>query len=338
MRITRDRLIKFAETAVAQRVHQNRRLVCVYLTGSLLRDEPLLGGTTDIDLIFVHDDEPPQPREVVRITDEVHLDIAHISQTVFHQPRRLRIDPWIGSYLCYDPIQLYDTQHWFEFTQASVCAQFHQPEYVMRRARPLAEEARQNWMDMTMGVQSPNQSSIRAYLKILENAANSIACLSGPPLTERRFMLRYAQCAQSIGRPGLSHGLTDLFLPASLDTTPYRQTWFEGLNASLRAACEQENCPPRLQACRHAYYERAIDVLWDEELPAALWLLINVWGRSIDQLSKDAPQRAIWDEALQALELDEEAMQERLNTLDTYLDAVEETLDMWASKYGISEG
>ncbi len=75
-------------------------LACIYLTGSLLSGSPLLGGTTDIDLVFVHTSTPAFPREeVVRLSDEVHLDIAHFSQTIFHQPRHLRVDPWVGAHL-----------------------------------------------------------------------------------------------------------------------------------------------------------------------------------------------------------------------------------------------
>ncbi|MDZ4158456.1 MAG: hypothetical protein U1B80_01585, partial [Anaerolineaceae bacterium] len=133
MRITRELLLKLARTTAANRLLANRSVLCVYLTGSLLDDEPLLGGTADIDLIFIHDSQPPAAREVERISNEVHLDIAHLSQENFQHTRRLRTDPWFGSFLCASPIVLHDTHHWFDFIQASVCSQFHDPEYVVRR-------------------------------------------------------------------------------------------------------------------------------------------------------------------------------------------------------------
>ena len=131
MRITREALLKLARNTVDLRTRLDRHLVCVYLTGSLLSNEPLLGGTTDIDLVFVHDSEPPVAREVERVSDEVHLDIAHFSQMVFQHPRSLRLDPWLGGYLIENPVVLYETQHWFEFTQASVAAQFNRPETIL---------------------------------------------------------------------------------------------------------------------------------------------------------------------------------------------------------------
>ena len=94
MRITKETLLKVARESADKYSRRNRDLACIYLTGSLLSETPLLGGTTDIDLVFVHTVQPAFAREIVRLTDEVHLDIQHLSQTVFHQPRRLRL---IGS-------------------------------------------------------------------------------------------------------------------------------------------------------------------------------------------------------------------------------------------------
>ena len=51
MRITREALLKLAHEAAVQRARVNREITCIYLTGSLLSEAPLLGGTTDIDLI-----------------------------------------------------------------------------------------------------------------------------------------------------------------------------------------------------------------------------------------------------------------------------------------------
>ena len=58
MRLTRETLIKIARDTAEQRVQISRRIICIYLVGSVLSDSPLLGGTTDIDLIIIHDSEP----------------------------------------------------------------------------------------------------------------------------------------------------------------------------------------------------------------------------------------------------------------------------------------
>ena len=58
MRLTRETLIKIARDTATQRARVSRRIICIYLTGSCLTDDPLLGGTTDIDLVIVQDGEP----------------------------------------------------------------------------------------------------------------------------------------------------------------------------------------------------------------------------------------------------------------------------------------
>ena len=49
MRITKEALLKAARESAEKSSRRNRDLVCIYLTGSLLSETPLLGGTTDID-------------------------------------------------------------------------------------------------------------------------------------------------------------------------------------------------------------------------------------------------------------------------------------------------
>ena len=82
MRITQEMLIKIAKDHVAKRIRKEKDLVAVYLTGSVSGGEPLLGGSTDIDMIFVHKEEPPLKREVLRVTYEISLDIEHHHQSL----------------------------------------------------------------------------------------------------------------------------------------------------------------------------------------------------------------------------------------------------------------
>ena len=335
MRITRDSLIKAAKNTVSYRTLVDKHLVAIYLTGSILTDEPLLGGTTDIDLVFVHADEPAQAREVVRMTAEVHLDIAHYAQSVYHPPRHLRLDPWIGTYLCQDPIMLHDTRHWFEFTQASVFDQFYYPENILNRARPLAEAARQTWFELQMNPAEFNPRVMYAYLKGLERAANSIAILSGAPLTERRFMLDYAGRTSLIDRPGLHAGLSDLIGGADhfrgLDWEAAMPQW----QAALAAVSQLPDCPLRLDACRHAYYIRAAAALRPDHPEAAAWITLRTWTEALNHLSPENSHLSTWQAALAGLGFDSRHFEEQLKGLDAYLDGVEETLDTWAKKNGI---
>ena len=130
MRITRDTLLKIARDTAAQRVRISRRLVCIYLTGSLLQRGTAAGRHRR----YRPGLRPRQrtaacAREVVRLSDEVHLDIAHYSQDRFSASRATCA--WIPGWdriSVSHPLVLHDSGHWFDFTQASIRAQFDQPD------------------------------------------------------------------------------------------------------------------------------------------------------------------------------------------------------------------
>ena len=148
MRINRDTLLGIANDTVAQRVRQDHGILSAYLCGSLLGDHFLLGGSADIDLVFIHIDLPPVGREIQRLTDDVHLDIAHYSQKDFREPRRLRQHAWLGPTI-FSCRLLHDPQHFMHFTQASVRGQFERPDHVLERARPQSAHARQVWVELS---------------------------------------------------------------------------------------------------------------------------------------------------------------------------------------------
>ncbi|HAD05689.1 MAG TPA: hypothetical protein DCE76_00855 [Anaerolineaceae bacterium] len=334
MRITLEALHKAARESAERYARRDRSLVCIYLTGSLLGDEPLLGGTTDIDLIFVHTTLPPYPREIVRLTDEIHLDIAHLPQSAFQQPRRLRADNWIGSFLCANPIVLHDLGHWFEFTQASAGAQFDLPEYVLQRARQFSDNARQSWLDLQAQPAESTPRQIHQYLDILENASNAVSVLYGTPLTERRFLIEFPKRAESAGRPGMAAGLADLIQddPASYELI---ENLLENWRSAMQAAGALPEKPPRLDPARQAYYERAILSLSEESPAAALWLMLRTWTRAARALPEDADVLSAWQAGCKRLALSADSLPERLKAVDAYLDIVEETLDLWGDQYGV---
>lgn len=340
MRLTRDTLIKIAKDTAAQRARVSRRILCIYLTGSALDENPLLGGTTDIDLVIIHDSEPLQPREVVRLTDEIHLDIAHYDQAVFHQPRHLRADPWFGPFIYSKPMLLHDTQHWFEFVQASTGAQFFQPDNIIQRASALSQMARQQWLDLTLQAAQQNQpQQVIAYLNILENAANALVCLTGEgkPLTERRFLLHMPTRLKELNQPALFGELLGLLLPNPPQVEAAWPTWQTGWESAYRAASARADAPVSMAPCRRLYYQHGAAALWEENHSAAVWLLLRSWARAASCLEDADPANAAWQSACAALSLDAEHLADRVEALDRYLDHCEETLDAWALANGVSQ-
>lgn len=271
MRIKRDYLLTIARNTVAERIRYNKRVVSAYLTGSLLGEDFLIGGTADIDLIFIVDDIMDPEHEIVPVSEEVHLDIASLPQRIFQQPRSLRSDPWISPYFCLNPLLLHDTQHWFEFTQASLCSQFNRPEYILQRSRSQSEAARQGWMKLHSN--SPwDADKVLIYLKAIEQAANSIALLSGAPLTERRFMLQFARRAAAVQSPGMASGLVDLLTGDEALTPTMLTEWLPAWNHALDTTASLEKPPLRLCASRQPYYARSAEALLSDYPEAALWI------------------------------------------------------------------
>ena len=334
MRITRDTLLKIAKDTAAQRIRVTRRVLCIYLTGSCLSEEPLLGGSGDIDLVMIQDSEPLIPREVIRLSEEVSLDIRHYAQESFLQPRHLRVEPWLGPILYNKPMVLHDPNHWFDYTMASTGSQFLQPDNVLARARSLAESARQTWMDLGMGPSTDPLRRVYAYTKAIENAGNAFASLSGVPLTERRFMLNIPQRAAQLQQPDLSSGLLHLAGGTADFNAASWPGWLAQWEVALSAAGGQENIPSRLLPARRSYYTHAAAALWNDHPLAALWIMIRTWSQSAAHLPLDSEHRAALVPVLHALGLDEAGLEKRLDEMDTYLDRVEETLDRWGKKNG----
>jgi hypothetical protein len=332
MRITPDTLLKIARETVNQRARSSRDLLSAYLCGSILEDEPLLGGVTDIDLVFVHNEAVVTEREIVRLTDDIHLDLLHHTRSDYRRARELRQHPGLGPTIFGCKI-LYDPQHFMDFTQASVRGQFHQPLNVLGRARRLAEMARQVWFELSNLAVPAGPDEVHLYLRSVQHAADAVASLSGPCLTERRFLRHFPARAEAVGHPGLYQGLLGLLGAAATSAEAFK-AWLGAWEAAY-SALPASAPPPRLHPARHAYYHKGFEALLDGERPQdALWPLLNTWTDLVRALPPGAQARGLWQAALESLGLLEKGFSQRLVALDAYLDTIEELLDEWARANG----
>lgn len=328
MRLNRDLLIGSARTAVEEMQIRHDDLVCVYLTGSVQDEEPLIGGTTDIDLICVHSIHAPTAREILPLGENCHLDIAHYTQSQFGKSKTLRLNPWLGSFLCYKPLVLFDSQHWFEYTQAGVYAQFLQPAVVVQRVEPFIKGARRLWLELFQNQPEPDVDNLWKYLKTLELAGNALACLVGVPMTERRYINELPVRCEALERPGLAAGLMDLFQPNDKLECPWDK-WLEEWRACLLAANTKKNFPVRIHAVRIPYYEKAIQAALADNKPQALWILLRTWTMAAAQFGKRSPETESWRQCIKMVQLGKDHFTNRLQSLDAYLEAVEDTISNW---------
>jgi hypothetical protein len=333
MRITPAMLHKIARDTVAERARRDRSLLAIYLHGSMLGADPLLGGTADIDLFLIHDERVGADREIVRLTDEVHLDIAHHARDDYRQTRALRLHPWLGYGIIKCKI-MYDPQHFMDFTQASVRGQFDQPENVLGRARGQADHARQIWLQLHEKSAEPGLEEIDLYLRAVVHAANAIALLTGPPLADRRLLLEFPKRAEAVQRPGLYPGLLGLLGGPNVDREAI-QSWLPSWEEAF-TSLPPDQAPAGLHADRCAYYQRAFLAIINGDHPQdVLWPVLRTWTSAIRLHPARTPLRESWSEALGQLGLWGLDFGSRLTALDAYLDAIEERLDEWGQARGI---
>lgn len=329
MRITREMLVKLARDTVEKRFKSDPSAIAVFLVGSVLRDEPLLGGTTDIDLLVITKGEPAREREISKLSNEIHLDIMFEAESLYAKPRELRGDPWRG-WTMWDPMLLHEKGKFFEYTQSSLRAQFDDMNNLLARSRALAAPARQAW---TM-TQLSGEISLREYLDLVEMAANALAVLSGFPLAERRLLLEFPQRTALIGLPDLGETLPALLGGLELEPETLRNWMPAWENAFQHAA--QTSRDERIHSARLEYYKQAILALLDTPSPmAALWPFLNTWSRAAETNAFDASQQETWQTVQAKLRLDPQGLSLRLQGLDHFLDALEEKLDSLSAQYGL---
>ncbi len=333
MRNTKDFLYKTAKDLVNKRIKSERDLIAAYMIGSVLSEEPLVGGTTDIDIVLIHAGDPKTHREIVRVNDEIHLDIIHHSESVYQQPRALRVDAWLGSAVQNHPVLLYDVRHWFEFTQASAGAQFYRADHTLARARSLCDAARGLWTELNES-RLTYVKKIRKFMAAVESASNCIASISGSPLTRRCFMREFPDRCSEIGAPELVTWVANLLEMQSLTKESLKDMLMEWEKA-FRSASEQTETLPDLHSLRLNYYASTIQAhLGDDDIMAAAYPMFYTWAKAVSCLYATSPEYISWYDTLKELGLGKDALPEKIQALDTYLDHVEEVLEKWAEKSG----
>jgi hypothetical protein len=289
MRINRRSLLRVIRNTVLERTHTNPNLVSIYLGGSVLGSDYALGGTVDIDLFFIHAGPVEQEREIVRLTDEVHLDIAHHDQKAYRHPKELRLHPWMG-HTIKDGEIFYDPSHFMDFTQASVRGQFARPDNVLIRVRKQAEAARDIWFGYEMSQPEAGPMEVADYLRALWNASNAIACLTGSPLTERRYLLQY---------------------PLRAEIKDWQTSW-----ESAYDALPPGQAPARLHPDRKYYYLRAFEEMLGSDQPGTvLWPLLNTWTTMANILSENSAAQDNWQQVFEQVGLLGDGFGERIEAL-----------------------
>src|SRR5215207_9049111 len=336
MRVSRESLIRIAKETAQERAFNDRDIIAAYLTGSLVSAEtdPMLGGTADIDIIFVHAEEPKHRREFVKLTPDFHADMSHRAKAEFKKPRELRLDPWLG-WEMYDPLLLFEREKFFEFVQAGLRAgfEFNAPAPALQRSRLLLSQGRQAWRRLLEVEDVVTPRDVNQYMESLFQAVNAVAELSGPPLHERRLLLEFASRAETAQRPEMNTALIHLLGEAELDPSIMNE-WLPNWKTAFESAMESDDVDERIHPARVNYYEKAMQAMLAGDNPqAALWPLLQTWALAADGL----PEHTLdaWREVCAQLGFTGAGIEAHANGLDNFLDEVEALLDELATQHGL---
>jgi hypothetical protein len=211
---------------------------------------------------------------------------------------------------------------------------FDQPDNVLARIQSQLRSARQTWLEFHNQDYESGPEQVWRYLTALEAVANGLACLSGPPLTERRFLLHFPARAEAAGQPGLYAGLLGLLGVGDLDPRAM-PNWIPLWDEAFEEVCDQPTAPRSLHRHRKAYYRKAFGELLSGGQPLAAWPLMRTWTQAVLHLHPGSPQREVWETTFDGIKLTGEGFEERLAGLDVYLDQVDEVFEAWRGERGI---
>ncbi len=330
MRLTPKRLLGWAQDYVASRT-RDLNLLAVYLTGSLLTEEPLFGGLTDIDLVCIYNLEPPQAHEIQPLVRGVHLDVRHYPRDRFEPPRHLRHDAAMGSEVYYAQ-PLWDPQHFLDFVQSGVRSRFHSPDVAYARAWATLNQARKQWQQLLFAADPHEPDPWLQHLDSLRHATLAIATLQGRRLTLRRFTLQWAAEATHRGREdwfaallralGARDGLAPTLVALQDD-------WRRALTLVAQTA------PEHLHPARVPYYQAGLDALLASEPPEqALYLFWWTWSHAVRHPQAPEEARARWRDAQARLGL-AEMWPSLLDASDAFFDELEQYLEAWGREQGV---
>ena len=337
MRITRELLQRIAEDTVEKQAEADPTIIAAYLHGSVLdgEEEPVFGGTADIDLVLIHEDYDRQ-REIIRMTEDIHLDIEHHNKALYQPPKELRQRPWMG-YTVFGCKAIYDPDHFIDFTQAGVRALFFHYENVLARAETLMNRARATWLHFHNRPTDFGPDQVMTYLQALADAANAVALLFGPPMGGRRFLLQYRDLADAVGEPVLYHDFIRLLAGEAVrvgqENVEELKEWMLQWEADFKILNQSYTVLPELHSHRHAYFMRAYESMLGSPQPeTALYPLLHTWTLMAQTMPSQA---AAWQLACEQLGLTGPEFESRLDGLDEFLDRVEVFVEEWEPQEGI---
>jgi hypothetical protein len=329
MRVDRDTLIDLARKESEHRA-KTGDVISTYLIGSVARGDYMLGDTTDIDIVMIHDHPPTVDREIKPISGMVHFDIAHHHRDLYQPPRELRIHPWLGPPVT-EPVFLFDPDHFFEWAQAGARGQFFRADHKLVRAQTFLDMAR-----TTQTILPESSRWLKTYLQAVIEGANGISTLHRFPAAGRRILLDLESACQILDFEDVYTAVVSLLGAQALEPGQlgeYMSAWEQAYSVAADEMPDVSISPVRWN-----YFHAGVQALLDSgQALAAMWPMLTTWERAMHILhtvDRIAPHRPAWDAFLSTLDLSEAGQQQRQEQLDHFLDRMDYLVEHWADRVG----
>lgn len=328
MIITPERLLDLAREETERRARSNR-VRCAFVTGSAVSGDPLLGGTADVDLVLIHRDHPLRERELVRLSQDVHLDLYQYAEGELDPPRDLRTDPVLGPAIA-SGVTVYDPEHRFDWLQAGVRAHFRRPDQRLARSAARLQRARSTRRALAQSGEGWPQVLARAAFQ----GANAAAALTREAAAGRRAILQVREALIAADRADLYADLIKLLGmddSAAWDLPAWLSAWAKAYDSAT-----QERSEPTLSEVRRDYYLRGFQALADDgETQAVIYGLISTWPLPQGEESEPPEaEQAAWLDLLGSIGLAGESPEAASRQLEGYLDQIELYLETWGAEHG----
>ena len=277
--------------------------------------------------MLIHEYEPTAPREILPLSDEVHLDISNHGRRLYEQPRELRIHPWLGPSMC-EPVFLHDPSHFFEWAQASVRGQFHRSDNVLARGHAFLERARETFADLATA-----RSWLQGWLQALLETANAVASLEGFPASGRRVMPQLRSKLNAVGHPEIYDQFLRLSGAEGFEHS-LAVEWIAYWKADFSAASKLTADPELAEARREYHLGAYVTMVDDGSTVEILWPLLSTWDRAIHTLALQGDPPSHWADVVVKLGLSIDHASQREAELEQFMDEVERVLEIWGEKVG----
>lgn len=193
MKYTKEYLLEAAQKFIHKKVEREPSISAVMLIGSLRSYDHQIDHPIDVDLLVIQDGPVVIENELVRISDDHHLDIHYDDVSAYENPKLLRADGLRG-WAVWNAEILYQRDRFFEFTQSTVRSQFDEPKNVVERMRYFCSRSRSFWLENSS---MPQRVSMDEYLNAVADAGNALACINREPLSIRTLLSDFFEITRS---------------------------------------------------------------------------------------------------------------------------------------------